>query len=163
MPELTMGLMTLEDVDGVHAIEKACFSVPWSRDAFVTEATKNQCARYIVLKEDGVPVAYAGVWFVLDEGHITNIAVRPDKRRLGFGETVTRALMQLASDTGMRFLELEVRASNVAAQEMYKKLGFIKVGRRKGYYADTGEDALLMACEALPEPHPENDPLLIHE
>ena len=163
MAELTTALMTLSDVDAVHAIEAACFAIPWSRASFATEVTSNQCARYLVLKEDGTPVAYAGVWFVLDEGHITNIAVRPDRRKLGYGEMITRALMQLASDSGMRFLELEVRVSNLPAQALYHKLGFVDVGLRKRYYADTGEDALLMACEHLPESNPENDPFLIYE
>ncbi|MEA4899772.1 ribosomal protein S18-alanine N-acetyltransferase [Bacillota bacterium Meth-B3] len=163
MAEITISLMTLEDIDQVHEIECACFSIPWSRQAFATEVRENQCARYLVLKEDGEAVAYAGVWFVLDEAHITNIAVRPDRRGLGYGEAVTRALMQLAADSGMSMLELEVRVSNRAARALYEKLGFVEVGLRKRYYADTGEDALLMACEHLPEAHPEDDPFLVHE
>lgn len=163
MAELSIELMTLADVEAVHAIECACFAIPWSKEAFITEVVENKCARYLVLKEDGVPVAYAGVWFVLDEGHITNIAVRPDRQGNGYGEKITRALMQLSSDTGMAFLELEVRTSNTAAQRLYRKLGFQDVGLRKRYYADTGEDALLMACDQLPEAHPEDDPFLVYE
>lgn len=161
--EVTTCLMTLDDVDAVHAIERQCFTIPWSRDAFVREVTENQCARYMLVKEDGAPVAYAGVWFVLDEGHITNIAVRPDRRRLGYGERVTRAMMQLCADSGMAYLTLEVRRSNAAAQALYRKLGFVDVGYRKRYYADTGEDALVMACEHLPPADPENDPFLVRE
>ena len=163
MAELTTSLMTFSDVDAVYAIECACFSTPWSRESFTAEVTTNACARYIVAKEDNAVVAYAGVWFVLDEGHITNIAVHPDKRRLGYGEIITRALMQLASDSGMRYLTLEVRRSNTTAQSLYHKLGFIDVGFRKNYYADTHEDALIMATESLPTPNEENDPFLIIE
>lgn len=163
MPEITTGLMTIDDVDQIHAIEEASFAVPWSRESFVKEVTENVCARYVVLREDGVAVAYAGTWLVIDEGHITNIAVRPDRRGLGYGELVTRALMQLASDTGITWMTLEVRRSNMAAIQMYKKLGFIEVGYRKRYYADNGEDALVMVLEDMPEPNPDDDPLLITE
>ena len=162
MSEISLGLMTVADVDAVHAIEVACFKTPWSRESFLREVTENACARYMVLREDGVPVAYAGVWFVLDEGHITNIAVHPDRRGLGYGERVTRAMLQLAADSGMSWMTLEVRRSNVAAQNLYHKLGFIDVGYRKRYY-ENDEDALIMALERLPEAHPENDPYLIQE
>lgn len=162
MSGIALGLMTVDDVEAVHAIEVACFRTPWSRESFYREVTENACARYIVLREDGVPVAYAGVWFVLDEGHITNIAVRPDRRGLGYGEKVTRAMIQLAADSGMNWMTLEVRRSNAAAQNLYHKLGFIDVGYRKRYY-ENSEDALIMALEHLPEGHPENDPMLVRE
>ncbi len=157
------GLMTLEDVDAVCEIEKQSFAIPWSREAFVREVTENRCARYLVAREDGVAVAYAGMWLVLDEGHVTNIAVRKDARGRGLGELVARALMQLAADTGINYMTLECRRSNLVAQSLYKKLGFIEVGFRKRYYADNNEDALVMACEQLPEAHPENDPYLVSE
>ena len=162
MPEISIGLMTLDDVEAVAAIEAATFRTPWSKESFYREVTDNACARYVVLREDGVAVAYAGVWFVLDEGHITNIAVRADRRGIGYGEKVTRAMIQLAADSGMNWMTLEVRRSNVAAQNLYHKLGFIDVGYRKRYYENT-EDALIMALEQLPEGHPENDPYLVRE
>ena len=162
MREIELGLMTLDDVDAVHAIEAACFRTPWSKNAFYKEVTDNACARYMVLREDGVAMAYAGVWFVLDEGHITNIAVHPDRRGLDYGEKVTRALIQLAADSGMNWMTLEVRRSNVIAQNLYHKLGFIDVGYRKRYYENT-EDALIMALEHLPEGNPDNDPMLVRE
>ena len=162
MSEITLGLMTTDDVDAVHAIETACFKTPWSRKAFYDEVTQNACARYMVVREDGEAIAYAGVWFVLDEGHITNIAVRPDRRGIGYGERVTRAMIQLAADSGMNWMTLEVRRSNAAAINLYHKLGFIDVGYRKRYYENT-EDALIMALERLPEGHPEDDPLLVVE
>lgn len=162
MSEITAGLMTVEDVDAIHAIETACFKTPWSRESFLREVTENACARYMVLREDGVPIAYAGVWFVLDEGHITNIAVHPDKRRRGYGERVCREMIQLAADSGMNWMTLEVRRSNQAAQALYHKLGFVDVGYRKRYY-ENSEDALIMALEHMPEAHAENDPFLVEE
>ena len=162
MSEITLGLMTVDDVEAVHEIETACFKTPWSKASFYNEVTSNACARYMVLREDGVAKAYAGVWFVLDEGHITNIAVHPDRHGLGYGERVTRALIQLAADSGMNWMTLEVRRSNTVAQNLYHKLGFIDVGYRKRYY-ENSEDALIMALEHLPEGNPENDPMLVRE
>lgn len=159
---ITVGLMTIEDVDAVHAIEEACFKTPWSKTSFLREVTENACARYMVVRENGVAIAYAGVWFVLDEGHITNIAVHPDKRGMGYGEMVTRAMIQLAADSGMNWMTLEVRRSNMVAQNLYHKLNFIDVGYRKRYY-ENNEDALIMALEHMPEAHPENDPMLVRE
>lgn len=162
MSEITVGLMTVDDVEAVHSIEEDCFKVPWSKASFYKEVTENACARYLVVREDGEPVAYAGVWFVLDEGHITNIGVRKECRGKGYGEKAARAMIQLAADSGMHWMTLEVRRSNTVAQNLYHKLGFIDVGYRKRYYENT-EDALIMALEQLPEGNPENDPLLVHE
>ena len=162
MSEITVGLMTEADVEAVHAIEVACFRTPWSKESFYREVTENACARYVVVREDGVPIAYAGVWFVLDEGHITNIAVHPERRGLGYGELVTRSMIQLAADSGMNWMTLEVRRSNKVAQSLYHKLGFIDVGYRKRYY-ENQEDALVMALEHLPEAHPDDDPMLVRE
>ncbi len=161
MSEVTWSLMTEQDIDQVHAIEEACFQTPWSRQSLLDEL-KNACARYVVLREDDMVVAYAGVWFILDEGHITNIAVHPDKRRMGYGERVCREMIQLAANSGMNWMTLEVRRSNKAAQELYHKLGFIDVGYRKRYYENT-EDALIMALEHMPEAHYEDDPFLVEE
>jgi len=162
MAEITVGLMTIEDVDAVHEIEEACFKTPWSKESFIHEVTGNQCARYVVIREDGRAIAYAGVWFILDEGHITNIAVHPDRRGMGYGDMVTRALIQMAADCGMSVMTLEVRRSNKVAQNLYHKFGFIDVGFRPKYYENT-EDALIMFLEHMPEGNPENDPFLVVE
>lgn len=162
MSEITVGLMTSSDIDAVHEIEVACFKTPWSKESFRHDIEENQCARYVVVREDGRAIAYAGVWFILDEGHITNIAVHPDRQGRGYGEMVTRAMIQLAADSGMNVMTLEVRRSNAAAQSLYHKLGFIDVGYRKRYY-ENSEDALIMFLEHMPEAHPENDPLLMLE
>lgn len=162
MSEFISGLMTADDIDAVHEIEKLCFSTPWSRESILREVTENQCARYVVLRENGRTVAYAGVWFILDEGHITNIAVHPDYRGRGLGSRIVKEMIQLAADSGMVWMTLEVRRSNKIAQNLYHKFGFIDVGYRKRYY-ENNEDALIMALEHMPEAHPENDPMLVIE
>ena len=118
--------MTLEDVPQVHAIETATFPTPWSEQSFIDEMTKNVCARYMVAEEDGHVIAFAGAWMILDEGHITNIAVSAPHRGKGVGKAVTDALKQYAANLGVQYMTLEVRRSNLVAQNMYKKLGFIE-------------------------------------
>ena len=154
--------MTAADVDAVCAIEEATFARPWSRASIENELT-NSCARYVVLRRGGETVGYAGMWLVIDEAHVTNVAIRKDLRGQGLGEKLMRALIQLAADSGMIWMTLEVRRSNAAAQGLYRKLGFVDVGWRKRYYEDNGEDALLMGLEHLPEGHPENDPFAVFE
>lgn len=148
----TVRRMTIEDVPQVHAIELATFPMPWSEQSFVDEMTKNVCARYMVAEENGQILAFAGAWLIFDEGHITNIAVAEEHRGRGIGRAVTEALKQYAANMGVQYMTLEVRRSNLVAQSMYKKLGFIELGYRKRYYEDNGEDALLMVCQDMPEP-----------
>ena len=112
--------MTLADVDGVHAIEEATFAMPWSRESFVREVTENKCARYVVGELNGEIIAFAGTWLVIDEAHVTNIAVREDMRGRGYGEKITRALMQAAANEGCLWMDLEVRRSNLRAQVLYR-------------------------------------------
>lgn len=162
MCEFETGIMTAADVDAVCAIEEATFARPWSRASIENELT-NSCARYVVLRQSGETVGYAGMWLVIDEAHVTNVAIRKDLRGQGLGEKLMRALIQLAADSGMIWMTLEVRRSNAAAQGLYRKLGFVDVGWRKRYYEDNGEDALLMGLEHLPEGHPENDPFAVFE
>ena len=156
-------IMTPLHVSEVCAIEEATFATPWSRQSIEREVTGNPCARYLVITEGAQVLGYAGMWLIMDEAHITNVAIRHDKRGAGLGEKLMRALVQLAADSGMNWMTLEVRASNLPAQNLYKKLGFINVGRRKNYYEDNREDAILMALEHLPEGHPENDPFAVSE
>ena len=155
--------MRREDLDAIVEIEHLSFAIPWSRASFEQELTENRCARYLVVVADDRPVGYAGMWLVLDEGHITNVAIHPDYRGRKLGEKLMRALIQLAADTSLSWMTLEVRRSNFVAQSLYRKLGFIDVGYRKRYYADNKEDALIMALETLPEGNPDNDPFLIWE
>ena len=155
--------MTRADLEQVMAIERASFSVPWEREAFLKEIEENACARYIAMRDGEQVLAYAGMWFLLDEAHVTNVAVRQESRGQGLGEEIMRSLMQLAADCGMRWMSLECRRSNIVAQNLYHKIGFIDVGYRKRYYEDNQEDALVMARLSLPEGNPDADPDLIVE
>ena len=155
MSDILIRRMTLNDVDAVHAIEEATFPKPWSRDAFVQEMTKNACARYLVAEEDGKVIGFAGAWIVLDEAHVTNIAVEKSCRGRGSGKMLTKALMQYAANLGVVYMTLEVRKSNLVAQNLYKKLNFEYVGIRKKYYEDNGEDAFLFCCQHMPEMDPD--------
>ena len=155
MAEPVLRRMTISDVPAIHRLEQAIFSMPWSEKDFVYEMTENKVARYLVIEEAGEIIAFAGAHIILDQAHVTNIAVRQDCRGRGLGRMITRALMQYASNLGAEYLTLEVRQSNVTAQNLYKSLGFVKVNVRKRYYEDTGEDALLMVCDQLPPAEPD--------
>ncbi|HPF87545.1 MAG TPA: ribosomal protein S18-alanine N-acetyltransferase [Candidatus Limiplasma sp.] len=144
--------MTDADVKAVHAIEQHTFSMPWPEESFHHEMLENPAARYLVAVDDeGTVIAYAGAWIIFEESHITNIAVDQAYRGQGIGETLTRALIQYAANLGVDYMTLEVRRSNLVAQGMYEKLGFIKLGVRKRYYTDNQEDALLMVLQTMPE------------
>lgn len=155
MSEVSIRRMKAGDVDEVTAIEAATFARPWSRDSFLREMEKNPAARYLVAEKDGRIIGYAGAWVILDECHITNIAVAEGERGRGTGRKLTEALMRYVSNLGAAYATLEVRVSNVRAQHLYASLGFVSVGKRKRYYEDNGEDAFLMVCEHMPEVDPD--------
>jgi ribosomal-protein-alanine N-acetyltransferase len=144
MADLTIAFMKLSDLEQVLVVERSSFPTPWSQFAFQTELTRNQYALYLVGKLQGQVVAYAGSWVVLDEAHITNVAVHPDHRGLGFGHQILLALLAAAKVRGAERATLEVRTSNYVAQALYRQHGFVVCGSRRGYYTDTGEDALIM-------------------
>lgn len=143
--------MTLRDVEAVHHIEASTFSEPWSLQSFRDEMERNACARYIVAEADGAIVGYAGAWLIIDEGHITNVAVAEAMRGQGIGTGLMNALMRYAANMGVQYMTLEVRKSNLTAQKLYRAMGFIELGVRKRYYENNGEDALLMVCQTMPE------------
>ena len=147
--------MTVNDLDAVTAIEAATFATPWSRNAFEQEITRNVAARYLVAEKNGAVIGYAGAWLILDESHITNIAISEAERGNGYGRLLTESLMQYLSNLGAAYATLEVRRSNERAQNLYKSVGFVGVGWRKRYYEDNGEDAMLMVCEHMPEADPD--------
>ena len=155
MSDTVIRRMTLNDVDAVHFIEAATFARPWSKQDFVKEMTTNACARYLVAEKDGAVIGYAGAWIVLDEAHVTNVAVAKDFRGQGVGRLLTAGLMQYAANLGVVYMTLEVRRSNEAAQHVYLSHGFIQVGVRKKYYEDNGEDALFMVCDRMPPADPD--------
>ena len=136
--------MTTEHIKDVHKIEEDCFSIPWSEKSFYDELTKNKMAIYIVAKEDEKIIGYGGMWHVINEGHITNVAVKKEYRGKGIGNQIINALIDIAKEKEMIGITLEVRTSNIVAQNLYKKNGFIIEGIRKEYYDDNKEDAILM-------------------
>ncbi len=162
--QIVIRRMTLADLDEVTALEQAIFARPWTRADYEGELTRNPAARYLAAERDGRVVGFAGAWIIIDESHITNIAVAEDCRRRGIGRRLTGALLQYLSNLGARYATLEVRESNLAAQGLYKGLGFIAVGRRKRYYEDNGEDAFIMVCDRMPPPEADfEEPETVHE
>ncbi|AOT69997.1 ribosomal-protein-alanine N-acetyltransferase [Geosporobacter ferrireducens] len=136
--------MNKEDISQVLEIEKQCFSVPWTKEAFVMEVEKNKFARYIVAELDEIIVGYGGMWMIIDEAHVTNIGVRPDFRGRGFGDVIVKAMIAAAEKEGIYNMTLEVRASNRVARNLYEKYGFKACGIRPKYYQDNNEDAVIM-------------------
>jgi ribosomal-protein-alanine N-acetyltransferase len=136
--------MTVEDIPQIQLVEGKCFPTPWSRSIFVSELTRNDNAIYIVAAVGERIVGYAGIWIILDEGHITNIAVDPNFRRQGIGQGLMDVLTVEAVKRGVTAMTLEVRVTNYGAQALYTKLGFVPNGIRKEYYQDDKEDALIM-------------------
>ena len=116
---------------------------------------RNVAARYLVAERGGVIIGFAGAWLVLDESHVTNIAVLMEHRGHGYGRLLTAGLLQYLSNLGAAYVTLEVRKSNAVAQSLYESLGFVRLGVRKRYYEDNGEDALIMVCDQMPEVDPE--------
>ena len=146
---ITVRPMVMTDVDGVMAVEHDSFLTPWSRSAFEEELAQNRLARYIVAVENGEIVGYAGTWLVINEAHVTNVAVSSQRRREGIGRMLMQKLMELARENGMESMTLEVRVSNAAARHLYDQMGFVAAGIRKNYYSETKEDALILWCEKL--------------
>jgi ribosomal-protein-alanine N-acetyltransferase len=142
--------MTPGDLDGVMAVERASFLTPWSRDAFASELMQTYTV-YLVAKDGDRVVGHAGMHVVWEDAHVTNVAVLPEYRGRGIGERLMRELIARAVARGANRMTLEVRASNTPAQNLYRKLGFITLpgAIRKGYYTDTGEDAIVMWKDPL--------------
>lgn len=170
--------MTVEDVPTVAEIEKIVFTLPWAATAFMYEVRNNPSAEYLVLryapwlraswedrvlprpmrrllhstKSDPALLGYGGFWRILEEAHICTLAMRPEWRGRGLGELLLASLIESAMQHQAGVITLEVRASNTKAQNLYQKYGFTVVGRRKGYYSDDGEDALIMTTELVTTP-----------
>ncbi len=136
--------MRAEDLDEVLAIERASFAMPWSRGAFLYEMQQNRVARCWVMRDGPRVVGYLCLWEVSDEVHITNLAVLPAERRRGIARTLLGHVLETAQRQHLRIVVLEVRPSNREARKLYESFGFLVIGRRRGYYYDTGEDALVM-------------------
>jgi len=168
--------MTLDDVPFVAEIERRVFPSPWPATAFRYEIAQNAASRYLVLRyrpwihrgvkarrrglwqllqrapsDDPSLIGYGGFWLIVDEAHISTLAVRPEWRGRGLGELILSSLIAKALKEHAQLITLEVRASNVVAQNLYRKYGFRVVGRRKGYYSNNREDALIMSIERANE------------
>jgi [ribosomal protein S18]-alanine N-acetyltransferase len=136
--------MEIDDIDRIYEIETKSFATPWSKDAFYNELTKNKFAYYTVVEVDNEVVGYCGAWVIIDEVHITNIALLPEYRGMKLGGALLRKVMDYVREIGARTMTLEVRLSNIPAQSLYKKLGFSEGAIRKQYYTDNMEDGLVM-------------------
>lgn len=141
--------MEPEHLDAVMAIENVSFPIPWRREAFLFEILLNETADYVVALYRDQVVGYGGMWLVLDEAHITNIAVHPDCRGRGIGRRILQELIKRAALRGATKMTLEVRPSNLIARKLYRDLGFEEKGVRKRYYQDNHEDAIIMWLEDL--------------
>jgi len=159
--------MCLEDIKEVMAIERQSFPLPWSANTYHHEISNNEHSHYIVVRQSfhekpesfwarllrpaearRAPVlGYGGFWLVVDEAHVSTIATAPPWRGHGLGELLLLAMIEKGLGLGAHIVTLEVRISNIVAQNLYRKYGFIVVGRRKRYYRDNGEDAFIMTAE----------------
>ena len=135
--------MRYADVEAVARIERRCYPTPWNPNAYYTELS-NRSASYFVARAEGQVVGYAGMWVIMDEAHITTIAVEPEHRGLKIGERLLVALLEDAIYRGGSRASLEVREHNVVAQNLYRKYLFRDAAIRKNYYSDNNENALVM-------------------
>lgn len=142
--------MNKNHIDGIMEIEKDSFAIPWTR-ASVENELINKFAYYVVAIEDNNVLGYGGMWHIVNEGHITNIAVHKNYRQKGIGNAIVNALVDIAKEKEMMGLTLEVRKSNESALALYKKNGFKLEGIRPEYYEDNKEDAYIMWKYLIPE------------
>ena len=142
--------MVAEDIDQVVEIEAGAYGEHhWSKSSFYDEMSNNLAKYYSAKTEDGLLVGYAGTWHIIDEGHITTIAVRKEFLRQHIGEAIIVKIIEDCYKNGIKYLTLEVRESNNPAISLYQKYGFQSLGTRKGYYQDNNEDALIMWTENI--------------
>ncbi len=145
--------MAENHISDVVDIENKCFKIPWTKSSFEKEIKNNKLAVYFVAldNEKNRVVGYGGMWHVINEGHITNIAVKEEYRKRGIATKIIEKLSEFAMEKEMIGLTLEVRAKNYAAIKLYKKLGFYMEGIRPEYYSDTKEDAIIMWKYFIPK------------
>jgi ribosomal-protein-alanine N-acetyltransferase len=165
--QLALELMREADISTVQEIEREIFSTPWPKNAYYRELASRSSAHYVVLRQEGaleMPqrfrgadldpsiIGYGGMWRMYDEAHVTTIGVRSDVQHRGYGRVLFAGLVQAAYDMGAKWVTLEVRTSNDNAMRMYEAFGFKVIGRRKGYYTDNGEDAVVMWSDSIHSP-----------
>jgi ribosomal-protein-alanine N-acetyltransferase len=163
---LSLDLMREADIATVQEVEREIFATPWPRNAYYRELASRSSAHYMVLRQEGVEaparfygadmdptiVGYGGMWRMYDEAHVTTIGVRLDLHHRGYGRILFAGLVQAAYDMGAKWVTLEVRTTNDYAMKMYEAFGFKVIGRRKGYYTDNGEDAIVMWSDSIHSP-----------
>jgi ribosomal-protein-alanine N-acetyltransferase len=150
MKEISIVEMTAEDIDSVVQIEADAYGEHhWSKSSFYDEMSNNLAKYYLAKTPDNEIVGYAGTWHIIDEGHITTIAVKNKYRRMHIGESLIVKILEDCYKEGIKYLTLEVRVSNLPAIGLYSKYGFNSLGTRKGYYQDNNEDALIMWTENI--------------
>jgi ribosomal-protein-alanine N-acetyltransferase len=145
-PSITIEPMSIDHIPQVYALERVCFTAPWDLSAYLGEL-RNPSAYYLVAMEGHHLLGYGGMWVVEENAHVVTLAVRPDSRRGGLGRKLMDGLLAEARRRGAREVTLEVRAGNTPAQQLYTSMNFITVARRRGYYPDNNEDALVMLLE----------------
>jgi ribosomal-protein-alanine N-acetyltransferase len=141
---ITFRNMKEEDISQIVAIEEASFATPWTAEAFERELNMNEYAHYVVMETEEGILGYCGLWIVLDESHITNIAILPQYRGQRLGEALLQEVVDKARALGAKTMTLEVRVSNEVAKKLYRRHGFQNGGIRKRYYTDNYEDGLVM-------------------
>ena len=142
--------MVTEDIEQVVEIEAQAYGEHhWSKSSFYDEMSNNLAKYYSAKTEDGILVGYAGTWHIIDEGHITTIAVKKEFQRQHIGEAIITKILEDCYKNGIKYLTLEVRESNAPAISLYQKYGFQSLGTRKGYYQDNNENALIMWTENI--------------
>lgn len=145
--------MSLEDLPSVLSIDRSSFPNPWPERSYRFEIKDNPASRLFVCEAEIAGekqiIGYVGCWYIVDELHVSTIAVHPDFRRQGIGTVLLEQAIRQGVDEGALVVTLEVRESNEAALRLYRKYGFEQVGRRHGYYRDNNEDAILMTLKDL--------------
>ena len=139
--------MLPEDLDEVTAIENGCFTDPWSRQSFADSLEQKNADLLVVEEEKGHVAGYCCIYRVMDEGEIVNVAVSPEYRKQGYGVEMVGRLIRQSGEAGVRRFFLEVRESNIAGQKLYERLGFAACGKRRGFYEQPKEDAVLMSLQ----------------
>ena len=145
-PRVRVDRLREADLEAVLAIERVSFPTAWTRDNFLYEIRENDFARNLALRVDRTLAGYACLWVLEGELKVNNIAIAPDLRGTGLGHVLLRACLERGIAEGCAEATLEVRPSNLVARRLYERYGFRESGRRRGYYGDTGEDAVLMAA-----------------
>jgi ribosomal-protein-alanine N-acetyltransferase len=135
---------TSEDIEEIYGLEESCFPTPWAKADMLKDLRENLLSTYMIAETAGEVIGYAALWTVLDEGHVLNVAMRPDMRGQGIATMMLSSLLEAGREKGAKSFTLEVRPSNESAIALYEKFGFKTVGVRKEYYADNKEDALIM-------------------